>query len=354
MGRSPSRPRRNRLHRRPGLLGHRPGDDPRGGRPRTQERILHPGDGRRARAPGGQRQPVPGHGGGRSGGRGRRRRQPERAPSLPGLRARRGLRAGRGGGPPGLPLPRPAPGPDAARHAAARQGQPGRAACPGRRRLRRGRDPDPDPLHAGGRARLPRPRPAQPRLVVRAAAVAPAVQAAAHGGGDGALLSDRPLLSRRGLPRRPPARVHPARRRDVLRRPGRRHRRRRGRSARGVGARRLRAGNPDPAHDVRRRDGTLRVRQARSALRMRTGQPRRVFQGHAVQGVPERIRGGGGHARRGLAAAPNLRQVAGMGEGPRRERPRLRDVRRRRHSGRPGREEHLRVRARRAGRKGRG
>ena len=43
-------------------------------------------------------------------------------------------------------------------------------------------------------------------------------------GGHGALLPDRPLLPRRGLPRRPPAGVHPARHRDELRRPGRRHR----------------------------------------------------------------------------------------------------------------------------------
>jgi aspartyl-tRNA synthetase len=34
--------------------------------------------------------------------------------------------------------------------------------------------------------------------------------------GHGALLPDRPLLPRRGLPRRPPAGVHPARHRDEL------------------------------------------------------------------------------------------------------------------------------------------
>ncbi len=47
-------------------------------------------------------------------------------------------------------------------------------------------------------------------------------------GGHGALLPDRALLPRRGLPRRPPARVHPARHRDELRRAGRRHRAGRG------------------------------------------------------------------------------------------------------------------------------
>ena len=64
----------------------------------------------------------------------------------------------------------------------------------------------------------------QPGHLVRAAAVAAAVQAAADGRRHGALLPDRPLLPRRGLPRRPAAGVHPARHRDELRRPGRRHR----------------------------------------------------------------------------------------------------------------------------------
>ena len=42
--------------------------------------------------------------------------------------------------------------------------------------------------------------PASPRLLVRPAPVAPALQAAAHGGGYGTLLPDRSLLPRRGLP----------------------------------------------------------------------------------------------------------------------------------------------------------
>ena len=82
-------------------------------------------------------------------------------------------------------------------------------------------------------SRAPRPRaratsscPAalQPGIVLRAAAVAAAVQAAADDRRLRALLPDRPLLPRRGPARRPPARVHPARRRDVVRRRGRRHR----------------------------------------------------------------------------------------------------------------------------------
>ena len=96
-------------------------------------------------------------------------------------------------------------------------------------RLRRDRDADADPLDPRGRPRLPRARAARARLLVRPAAEPAAVQAAAHGGRHGALLPDRPLLPRRGLPRRPAARVHPARHRDELRRAGRRARARRGR-----------------------------------------------------------------------------------------------------------------------------
>ena len=75
-------------------------------------------------------------------------------------------------------------------------------------------------------------------------------------GGHGALLPDRPLLPRRGLPRRPAAGVHPARHRDELRR-------RRTTSSRSprqivgalwqlIGVRRADA---DPADDLRRGDG---------------------------------------------------------------------------------------------------
>ena len=67
----------------------------------------------------------------------------------------------------------------------------------------------------GGRPRLPGAGPAAARHLVRAAAVAAAVQAAADGRRHGAVLPDRPLLPRRGLPRRPAAGVHPARHRDV-------------------------------------------------------------------------------------------------------------------------------------------
>ena len=58
-------------------------------------------------------------------------------------------------------------------------------------------------------------------------AVASALQAAADDGRHRALLPDRPLLSRRGLSRRPPAGVHPARHGAGIRRGGGRDRHRR-------------------------------------------------------------------------------------------------------------------------------
>ena len=112
-----------------------------------------------------------------------------------------------------------------------------RSAC--RARLRRDRDADVDPVDAGGRARLPGARPTAAGVVLRAAAEPAAVQAAADGGGHGALLPDRALLPRRGLPRRSSARVHPARHGDELRRRRRRHRGVRGGTEGAVGADRL-------------------------------------------------------------------------------------------------------------------
>ena len=86
----------------------------------------------------------------------------------------------------------------------------------GRARLPRHRDPVPHPVHTGRCPRLPGPRQAPAGLVVRAAAVTAALQAAADGGGAGAVLPDRALLPRRGLPGRPSARVQPARHRAQL------------------------------------------------------------------------------------------------------------------------------------------
>ena len=93
--------------------------------------------------------------------------------------------------------------------------------------LRRGglpqhRDADPHPLDAGGRARLPGAEPRAPRQLLRAAAVAAALQADPPGRGRRAVRADLPLLPRRGPARRPPARVLADRRRDVVRRARRR------------------------------------------------------------------------------------------------------------------------------------
>ena len=111
-----------------------------------------------------------------------------------------------------------------AQHRAAARRDHRHPRAPERRGLPRDRDADPHPLDARGRARLPGAQPAPARLLVRAAAVAAALQAAADGRRLRALLPDPPLLPRRGLPRRPPARVHPARHGAVVRRGGGRDR----------------------------------------------------------------------------------------------------------------------------------
>ena len=123
---------------------------------------------------------------------------------------------GRRGDPAALPLSRsasrgderpaaPAP-PDHARH----------APLHGRQRLHRSRDADAHQGDAGGRARLSRAEPHASGQVLRAAAVAADLQAAADDVGLRPLLPDRALLPRRGPARRPAARVHAARRRDVI------------------------------------------------------------------------------------------------------------------------------------------
>ena len=78
-----------------------------------------------------------------------------------------------------------------------------------RPRLRERGDAVPDQVHARGRARLRRPGPAPPGQLVRAAAVAAAVQAAAHGRRPRAVLPARPLLPRRGLRARTGSRSSP-------------------------------------------------------------------------------------------------------------------------------------------------
>ena len=83
-------------------------------------------------------------------------------------------------------------------------------------------DSDPDLQFPGRRARFPGAQPRASGRVLRPAAGPAAVQAAPDGVGLRPLFPDRPVLSRRGCPRRPLAgRVLPARCRNGLRHPGR-------------------------------------------------------------------------------------------------------------------------------------
>src|SRR4029079_16869989 len=76
------------------------------------------------------------------------------------------------------PRARPAPAGDERAPARPRRGGADHAPLPGGPRVLGDRDADPRQVDARGRARLPGPGPAAPRLVLRAAAVAAAVQAA--------------------------------------------------------------------------------------------------------------------------------------------------------------------------------
>ena len=249
LGPPPPRPRRAHLHRPARPLGPRAARRApaglrrrlrRGRGPALRARRLRRGRDRQARPR--ERQPEPRH---------RRDRDPRALAAAPGrqrdaaLRRRRG-RARRRDAAPAAPHARPAPREHARGDGAAPRGRGHHAPRPQRARLPGDRDADPHALDARGRARLPRAQPPAAGLVVRAAAVAPALQAAADDERLRALLPDRPLLPRRGPARRPPARVHPARRRDVLRRRGRRHRDDGGRHGRGLRGRGLRRAAPPP------------------------------------------------------------------------------------------------------------
>ncbi len=220
MGRPPPRPRRAHLPLHPGPQRPRPG--------RLRQGPLS-GGGRRGGLAGSQRGRGRDRGAGRAARRGptqqgapdRRGRGRGEESRVPGaLRdaavRRRGPDQRHRGAAPRVPVPRPAAPGDAQELRAARRDRLPRAEGPARPRIPRGRDSDADPLDPRGRPRLPGPVARAPRAVVRAAAVAPALQADPDDVGLREVLSARPLLPGRGPARRPAVRVHADRPRDVL------------------------------------------------------------------------------------------------------------------------------------------
>ena len=222
LGGASPRPRRRHLHRPAGFVGGVAGGVPRGRRARAgapaARGVLHRRRRRRGDPARGQREPGDRHRRDRGECDIADRAGGERAAAVPARRARRR------GSTAEIPLPGSAPRRARLGNSVALQGQCRRTGGAGPPRLRRDRDAHADPLDTRGRARLPGSGAAAARLVLRAAAEPAAVQAAADGGRDGALLPDRAVLPRRRFPRRPPTRVHPARHGDELRRHRRRHR----------------------------------------------------------------------------------------------------------------------------------
>ncbi len=146
------------------------------------------------------------------------------------------------------------------------------AAGPRRRGLPRGRNADADEVDPRGGARLPRSVAGPRGRVLRAAAVAAALQAAADGRGDRPLLPDGAMLPRRGPARRPAAGVYADRRRDVVPDRGRSTRSSR-RSSGSLPGRRHRLPGSVSANDLRRGDAALRHRPPRYPLRAGAGPP---------------------------------------------------------------------------------
>ena len=82
---------------------------------------------------------------------------------------------------------------------------------------------------------------------------------------------------------------------------------------------------PLPADDLRRRDGPLRLRQARPALRPRAGRPDRVLRRHRSSGCSRPSYVGAVVMPGGAVADPQgARRLAGLGQGARRQGPGLR------------------------------
>ena len=177
---------------------------------KAAQRVRGPGARPGARAAGRHRQCQPGLGQGRVAGARADDAQPLRAAAVPARRARERR------GPAQVPLHRPAPRGHVEAPAPASQDHARHAPLSRRRGFRRHRDAGAHQGHARGRARLPGAVAHARRQVLRAAAVAADLQAAADGRGLRPLLPDRQMFPRRRPARRSSARVHAARHRDLV------------------------------------------------------------------------------------------------------------------------------------------
>ena len=228
-------------------------------------------------------------------------------------------------GAPHAPRPRPAPPADAEEPDAALPHRDGGAPVPRRAGLHRHRDADAHQVHARGRARLPGALARARRQVLRAAAVAAAVQAAADDGGLRPLLPDHQVLPRRGPARRPAARVHADRLRDLVPRRDRDPRDHGGHDPHRVqGGARRRAAGPVSGRWPTRGDARLRLRQAGPARAAQAHRAHRRDEDGRVQGVLRRrqmpggrvagllVPGGGGSSRAGRSTTtPSSSKIYG-------------------------------------------
>ena len=174
-------------------------------------------------------------------------------------------------------------------------------------------DPDPHRLLAGRRARLSGALAHSSRQILRPAAGAAAIQAAADDGRLRPLFPDRALFPRRGPARRPPAgRILPARCRNEFCHPGRHFRDHgAGRHRHFRGIRRRQAGHEKlAAHPLCRSHAQIWLRQAGPAQpagdagRVRTFPRLRLQDFRAPAGIGQRTRSGR-FPRRAAASAPS-------------------------------------------------
>ena len=282
--------------------------------------------------------------------RGRGLRQRDRGAGPAGRAAAAGVRrAGLSRGHPAeVPLPRPAPRDAAPEHHDARRDHRLDAQAHEGAGLLRVPDADPDRVLAGRRARLPGAVAHPSRQVLRAAAGAAAVQAAADDVGLRPLLPDRALLPRRGPARRPPAgRVLPARRRDELRHAGRRVRgdgaghHRRVRGVRQGQAGDARTGRASPTPRRMRKYGTDKP-DLRNPIEMQDvsehfrGSGFKVFARHARGPEEPGLGDPGAERRQPRVLRPH--ELLGAGRGP--AGARLHHLARGRRGRRPDRQQH--------------